>query len=44
MLKRSIDAGDFSAMTGAKIEDFLNRKTSTFTLESYGGFRNKIIK
>ena len=32
ILKKCIDSNDFSAMTGAKIEDFLNRKSDTFTL------------
>ena len=42
ILKKSIDSNDFSPMISAKIEDFLNRKSETFTLESYGGFRKKI--
>lgn len=32
ILKKSIDANDFSPMISAKIEDFLSRRSDTFTL------------
>ena len=42
VLKKAVDIKDMTPLVSAKIEDFLNRKAETFTLESYGSFRNKI--